>query len=299
MLPDLTAIQQLNQQQVRMLQIFASLFIELDDLDTAEKIYRQLAARDPSLSYGLAIFLGTHRGVDKCFEKLKEIYQPDQIQKILQAALEVVRQKRDDVGDSYDEQMERWLEVGLLENPDSISLLLLKADLLDIQRRYDEAAQVYRKLLERNELVGMRRAIVLNNLAFIVALAGSAAGSNADALKLVDEAANILGPVSDILDTRAVVWISQNQYQKAIDDLELSVTDNPTASKYFHKAQAHLLARQNREAVEAWEKAEELDLSRESLNRMEYEKYDEMKTKIDQIRGGASVTQTELSRKAG
>jgi hypothetical protein len=63
---------------------------------------------------------------------------------------------------------------------------------------------------------------------------------------------------------------------------------------------AHMLARENREAVDAWEKAEELKLSRNSLNRMEYEKYDEMKSKIDQIRGGgASVTQSDTLRKAG
>jgi cellulose synthase operon protein C len=297
-LPDIAAIKELNPQQVRMLLIFADLFIELDDLDTAEKIYRELAARDPSMAYGLAIFLGTHRGVDKCFEKLSEIYQSDRIPDIVRAALDVVRRKRDDVGDTYDAQVERWLEVGLLENPDSISLLMLKADLLDIQRRYDDAAAIYRKLLGRGELTGMRRAIVLNNLSYLVALAGPAAASDVDALKLVNEAAGILGPNSDILDTRAVVWISRGEYRKAIEDLELSVTDNPTAAKYFHKAQAHLLGRENREAVAAWEKAEELGLSPESLNRMEHEKYDETKAKIEQIRG-ASVTQTEPTRRAG
>ena len=43
--------------------------------------------------------------------------------------------------------------------------------------------------------------------------------------------------------------------QIVIDDLELSVTDGPTASKYFHKAVAHLRANQSRAASEAWEKA--------------------------------------------
>jgi tetratricopeptide (TPR) repeat protein len=299
MLPDIAAIKELNQQQVRMLLIFANLFVELDDLDTAEKIYSQLAAREPSMSYALAVFLGTHRGVDKCFEKLNEIYQPDRIPDILRAALNVVRQKRDQVGEQYDPQIERWLEIGLLESPDSIALQMAKADFRDIQRNYDESAAVYRKLLDHKNLEGESRAIVLNNLAFLIALAGPAAGSDADALKLVNDAASILGPNSDILDTRAIVYISRGQYREAIEDLELSVTDNPTASKYFHKALAHLLAGENREAVEAWEKAEELGLSRESLNRMEYEKYDDTKVKIDQIRGGTPVTQSEPLRRAG
>jgi tetratricopeptide (TPR) repeat protein len=296
MLPNIAAIQEINPQQLQLLMLFANLFVELDDIDTAEKIFTQLAARNPTMSYALASFLGTHRGVDKCFEKLNEIYQPDRIPDIVRTALDVVRHKRDQVGEQFDPQIERWLEIGLLESPDSISLQMLKADFRDVQRNYDEAAALYRKLLERNDLVGLRRAIVLNNLAYLVALAGPAAGSDADPLKLVSEAASILGPNSDILDTRAVVYISRRQYSEAIKDLELCVTDNPTASKYFHKALAHLLAGENREAVEAWEKAEGLDLSRESLNRMEYEKYDETKAKIDEIRGGAPVTQNELRR---
>jgi tetratricopeptide (TPR) repeat protein len=300
MLPDIAAIKDLSQQQVQMLLLFADLFIELDDVDTAERIYTNLAAREPSLAYTLAVFLGTHRGVDKCFEKLNEIYQSDRIPDILRAALDVVRTKRDEIGDKYDPQIERWLEVGLLENPDSINLLMAKADFFDIQRRYDESAATYHKLLERNELTGIRRAQALNNLAFLLALDDSAAAGDDDPLKLVNEAASILGPISDILDTRAMVWIARGQYKNAIADLELSVTDNPTAAKYYHKALAHLLARENREAVDAWEKAEELKLTRDSLNRMEYEKYDETKAKIDQIRGGgASVTQSDTLRKAG
>jgi tetratricopeptide (TPR) repeat protein len=107
-----------------------------------------------------------------------------------------------------------------------------------------------------------------------------------------------MGPNSEILDTRAVVYISRKQYKEAISDLTLAVTDNPTASKYFHKAQAHLLAGDNRGAIEAWEKAEELGLNRDAINRMEFDHYEKMKTQIDQLRN-ASVTQAEPTRRAG
>jgi hypothetical protein len=139
---------------------------------------------------------------------------------------------------------------------------------------------------------------VLNNLEFLVSLAGSSAASDDDPVALIEEAAKIMGPNSDILDTRAVVLMSRKRYKDAIHDLELSVTDNPTNAKYFHKAQAHLLAGENRAAIEAWEKAEELGLTRDALNRMEHGNYDQVKAKIDQIRG-ASVTQAEPLRRAG
>jgi tetratricopeptide (TPR) repeat protein len=177
-------------------------------------------------------------------------------------------------------------------------LLMLQADLRDLQKRYEDAANIYNKLLGRTELAGLQRAVVLNNLAYILALAGKSIAIDVDPMKLVVEAAQILGPNSDILDTRAVVFMSRKQYKEAIDDLELSVTDGPTASKYFHKAVAHLRANQSRAAVAAWEKAVGLGLSRDSLNRMEHELYEKVKIEIEKI-PGTSVTKAQPVSKAG
>jgi tetratricopeptide (TPR) repeat protein len=146
----------------------------------------------------------------------------------------------------------------------------------------------------------MRRAIVLNNLSFLLALADPNASGNVDALKLVNEAAEIMGPSSDILDTRAVVYNSRRQYDQAIADLNDSVTDNPTPSKYFHLAEAYLGLNRNRDAFDAWKRAEELGLSRETINRMEHEKYEELKRRINQIPGvGGSTAQSVPLRPAG
>jgi tetratricopeptide (TPR) repeat protein len=301
-LPRIDPAKELDQRQEQTQLFFAGLLVELGDLDSAEQIYRDLSKRDPTKSYGLAMFLGTHRGVDQCFAHLNEIYQPDRIAQIVGVALSVIREKRDQVGDKYDADIKRWLDRGLLENPDSITLLMLQADFLDILKQYDEAATVYRKLLARDDLTGQRRAFALNNLSYLIALEGKAAGSNEDPLKLVEEAAQILGPNSDILDTRAVVYMARGDYQQAIEDLTLSVTDNPTASKYFHLAQAYLAARENRAALDAWKKAEELDLGPDSINRMEHEKYEATKRQIEQLRSGASgasVTRSEALRPAG
>jgi tetratricopeptide (TPR) repeat protein len=296
--PNLQGVEKLSDQQLRMLDMFARLFIELDDLDSAEKIYRDLVKRDPNKSSALALFLGLHRGVEQCFETLREMYRPDRVGDVLTVATTVVREKRDEVGDKYDEEIQRWLDAGLRSDPESINLLLLQADLFDLQKRYENAASIYSNLLNRESLAGFRRAVVLNNLAFLIALAGESISTEVDALELVNEAARILGPTSDILDTRAVVWISRGEYKRAIADLELAVTDNPTPSKYFHKAQAHLETGENRAAVESWEEAEKLGLKPESLNRMEYDKFDEVKARIDQIRG-PSVTQADGLRRAG
>lgn len=297
-LPNLDEPKELDAPTKQTAAMFANLLADLKDYEAAEKIYRSLTAREPRLVYELTKFVGLHRSPEECFAKLDEIYSPEKIPQILDVSMSVVRGRRDTLGDKYDAKIQRWIDAGLRENPDSITLLSMQADMYDLQKRYDDSANVYRKLLDRKDLVGTGRAIVINNLAFLVALAEKSTATDIDTLKLVSEAIDILGPSSDILDTRAVVYMSRGQYKEAIADLELAVTDNATASKYFHLAQAHLGAKESRAAVEAWEKAEGLGLTRESLNRMEYDRYEKAKAEIEKIRG-PSVTKSDRVRKAG
>jgi tetratricopeptide (TPR) repeat protein len=297
-MPKVADIKDLDEAQARGIAGYATLLVELGDLNSAEKLYTDLATRVPAMSFELAKFLGEYRDPQKCFDKLQELYKPANVNDVLAVALSVARSKRDKIGDKYDADIQRWLDAGLRENPDSITLLVTQADLYDLQKKYDEAAGVYRKLLARQDLKDIRRAVVLNNLAFLLALLDSSKTGGDDALNLVNEAASIMGPNSDILDTRAIVLISRKDYKGAIADLELVVTDNPTASKYYHKARAHYLAGENKAAVDAWVKAEALGLNKDALNRMEHEQYDDLKQKIDQLRK-QSVTQAEVTRKAG
>jgi cellulose synthase operon protein C len=299
-LPDFSQVKDLDEGKKQSALTFANLLVELNDLDSAEKIYRDLAARDPKLVLAYAKFLGQHRSPDECFAKLNEQYSVEKIPELLTIGLAVARDRRDKIGDKFDGLLQKWLDAGQRENPDAISLRMMQADLYDLQKRYDDAANVDRKLLADKNLTGTPRAIVLNNLAYLLALAGKTTATDDDPMKLVAEATQILGPNSDILDTRAVVFMSQGKYKEAIDDLELSVTDSPTASKYFHLAVAHLRAGDTRAAVDAWQQAEGMGLGRDSLNRMEHDLYEKVKVEIDKIRGTSrKAERSENLRKAG
>jgi tetratricopeptide (TPR) repeat protein len=297
-MPKLDGVNELDDNQAAGLAMMASLLTELGDLDSAEKIYTELAARNHSAVFELAKFYGLYGDPAKCFAKLNEIYKPAEVNNIVSVALSIAQQRREKIGDKYDADIQRWLDAGLRENPDSITLQFIQAQLLDLQRKYKESADIYRKLVARTDLDDYRKAIFLNNLAFLLALDTSAKTASDDPLKMVQDAANIMGPNSAILDTRAVVLSSQKDFKGAIRDLELSVTDDPTASKYYHKAVAHLGAGENQNAIKAWEKAESLGLDRNALNPMEFEQFEDMKGKIDQLRK-RSVTQAEPRAKAG
>lgn len=294
LLPKVSDPQEIDEKQVPLMEFVGTLLVEISDIDSAEKVFRMVAAREPKKQIALAGFLGLHRDVDQCMDLLEENYQPDSAQSIVQAVIPVIRERRDEVGDRYDAQVQAWLDRALLENPDAIPLLMLKAEFADVCKRYDEAGEIYRKLLARKDVTGVGRAIVLNNLAFLVTLAGTEADTGMDPMKLIQEAESILGPTADILDTRAVIHISRKNYQQAIEDLEYSVTDNPTPSKYYHLAVAHLRAGENDLALESWKNAEALGDIRESLNRMEFDQFDTVKAEIDRLRNqDASFTEVD------
>jgi tetratricopeptide (TPR) repeat protein len=290
----------ITDKQIPMLVFTAGLLVDLNASDDAEKIYKMVAARDPSRGLDLAGFLGQYRDVGQSFDMLGKLYAPDKAEDVIRTALAISRARRDEIGDKYDSQLQSWLNRALLENPEAIPLLMLQAEFSDLQRHYDDAVNTYRKLLKRQDLTGIPRAIVLNNLAYLVVLANTASQGDTDAMKLIEEASEILGPTTDILDTRSVAEISQKQYQKAIHDSELAVTDNPSQSKYFHLAVAHLYAGENKEAIEAWDKAAELGDIKKDLNRLEYDRFEEVKAKIEQLRGqNAKVTEADRPRQAG
>jgi len=294
LLPKTAAGAKLDENQVPLVEFVATQLVKLGDRNNAEKLFRQVVASQPGKLYALADFIGTHRDIGQCMQLLEDNYKVELTEPTLRVGIAAVRAQRDKVGDKYDSQVQGWLDRGLLENPESVPLLMLQAEFFDVTKKYDEAAKVYEKLLARKDVEGITRAIVLNNLAFLVALAGNEAEAGVNPLELVQQAETILGPTADILDTRAVVYFTQGNYPKAIEDLNYAVTDNPNAPKYFHKAVAHLGAGQNTAAVEAWNKAESLsDDVRSTLNRMEYDLYDKTKAKIEQLRG------QKLTRAAG
>lgn len=259
----------------------AELITELKDFDTAEQLYRFIATKKPDAIPQLATFLGVHRDPEKCFELLDQLQGKIAAPALIQSAIAVLRTRREDLGDRFDPRVQAWLDRALRDDPEGITLLLQQAELFDLGGKYDEAAAIYRKLLERSDVEGQARAIVLNNLAFLLALGGAKEASSGEAYKLVQEAVQILGPTSDILDTRAVVFLAQKRYSEAIADLELAVIDGPTASKWYHKALAHLQADDGANAELSWKKAVGLGLDRAALNHMEWDQYEKTKEKIE------------------
>ncbi|WP_425396115.1 tetratricopeptide repeat protein [Aeoliella sp.] len=289
MLP--TNLKNLDTNGYRMVARVATLLIDLGDTETAEKLLKLIVDRpDANLTEQLQFvqFIGIYRNADSAFGMLDKMVDNKNQLAIAKVGMNIVNKNRDEIGDKYDDKIDGWIAAAKREDPLSISVAMIEATFRDIQGRYEDAASIYRNLLKNSDLVGGQKAAVLNNLAYMIALGAAESESTNEAVNLLQQAVDILGPSSDILDTRATIWIGRGEYQAAVDDMELAVTDNPTASKYFHKSLAHMGLGQKTEALKAWEKAEDLGLSRESVGRLEAEEFDELASQIDKLRGKAN-----------
>ena len=151
----------------------------------------------------------------------------------------MLRSRRADDPKRLDEEISRFVRMARHDDPDSAQRMVLEAESLELQERYDDSVAAYRALLARDDVPTSIRATAENNLSFLLSLKKSDLD---EALKLVNDAIDRVGPISDILDTARAGLPRPGGSAKAVDDLKLSVKVGPTASKYFHLTEALLAA---------------------------------------------------------
>jgi tetratricopeptide (TPR) repeat protein len=132
-----------------------------------------------------------------------------------------------------------WLEDAIKQKK-TVGLLVCLADLLDLRGRHPEAEATYGEVLK----IDPKSVEALNNLAWLRAYHDH---DGADALKLVNSAIEIVGPVPELLDTRAGAHLALNQIDSAIKDLQDALSLPPPnktvlATIQLHLAEAYQLA---------------------------------------------------------
>src|SRR5262249_15449547 len=154
----------------------------------------------------------------------------------------------------------------------AIQIKLLLAELYDMESRTPEMLKVYRELLAQKDATPIQLAIVDNNLAFQLALAGGADNAK-EALKHIEDAIRVIGPTSDLLDTRGLSYLASGDTAKAIADLNAAATDAPAPAKYIHLAWAQSKANDLDAAHDTLAKAQKLGVVLEQLTPSDRQMY--------------------------
>jgi Tfp pilus assembly protein PilF len=158
--------------------------------------------------------------------------------------------------------VEARLKAALTLRPEVPAVTVFLAELYDLQGRQDEAVKTYRGVLRRDG----RNVVALNNLAYLLAV-GS--GDLAEALELINRAIDLAGPVGQLLDTRAVVYLKQGQAGQAVADLQQALAQAASPGKHFHLAWAQHQAGNRAAAADAWRRATGAGLGEGSLHPLE------------------------------
>ncbi len=150
------------------------------------------------------------------------------------------------------------MNVAQTKSPDSQMVALRRASMEEIRDNSPAAESLYRQLLGRTDMDALSLAVASNNLAYLLALEGQ----GNEALSLVSTALDELGPIDDVLDTRAVVYLAKNEPQKAKQDLQQVISGGSQSPEvFFHLAQVESELGNASGAREALQRAIELGLS--------------------------------------
>jgi tetratricopeptide (TPR) repeat protein len=269
-----------DEQQLEDIRKVAQYAADLGDHQLAKQLLGVYVRRHPEHGMLLLQQMAIHGDSGKAIDIMKQLFdkQPDAV---IQLGLRMLQQRRAEAGDQAFEAVSRLVAAAVREDPESVRRKLIEAQLLELQDKYEESIQAYQEVLSYRDAPRLVRAMAMNNVSFLWALSGERLE---EAAGLIDQAEEILGPISDLLDTRGVIEIARQRYDVAIGHLQRALQVEPNASKYFHLAQAYLLAGNDREAMEAWNRALEMGISSEKLSRLEQERYQDLAKKIESLR---------------
>jgi tetratricopeptide (TPR) repeat protein len=254
------------------LQEAATLLQSLGQYAEAEKLWKAYVKLDPRATIVLAKCVGLYRDLDEAFSLLDASLKHNRPRDVMLVGMQILRARKGHAQDKHYVQLGRWYAAAREAEPANTELELALGEVREMRGELDKAEEIYRKALARDDLNPMQRATAANNLAFIL----STQRKNPDeSLKLMDEAMKVIGPGSDLLDTRGVVYLAADQPDKALADFQEAVLV-PSAMKWVHLAFAQSALNEPELARASLKKAQEENLKREDLYEAEWVRYERL-----------------------
>ncbi len=260
------------------MRVAADLLEEIGEMTAAEYWFRQYAAlsTQQEAAFILAKFLARQGRVVEALALCESQLETGTPDLIAAATASVVSH-----GNATSEQLQQaegWIQAAGARQPDSLVCGIALADLRLLQHRFDEAEQLYQLILMKDE----RHLVALNNLAWLLS---NTPGRSAQALDLINRALKIAGAHAALLDTRAMVYLSNGQPNEALKDLKEAFEGSDMAIGYMHLALAYLQANDKESAASAMAEAERLGLHADAMHPLEREIFERVRKGLPQQSG--------------
>ena len=250
----------------------------------AERVWQAIVKIDPRRTLQLAAFYNRrddNQSAEAALQQCAAAFQLGKTRQLasLQMALFVIRKQYGRLmNDPKNEQQVRTLFAqAIKDHPESGTLLVLRSEFEDLMGNHDESMSLLRQFLERKDTHPRERALVQNNLAYKLGVRDESEESS----RLIEEAIRILGPRSDLLDTKGVVQIAEGDYDGAIESVSMAIDQGgPEALKYFHSALAHWKSGDKNAAVVAMQDALQMDIDPATMIGAERQKFEDLRREM-------------------
>ena len=264
----------LSPQQVGQLRTVAEHFENLaalgvaneDFLDAAEELYNEYIAERPQDMLVLGGFYSRHRTIDRALDLFEQEIEEANAPIVANMAQRMMHNRRDEFTADHMDRVGKFLALASEKYPDFVGTQLDYADYNDVRGNYEEAMEIYRKVIANAGTTPAQRAAAQNNLAYLLIVKDN---NGDEALRLIEEAVGFFGPVADVLDTRGLAHAARGDMESAIRDLNEAVEGNPTALNYFHLAHVYYQAQDLPAAAKALANARKKGLDDNSLSPLE------------------------------
>jgi tetratricopeptide (TPR) repeat protein len=218
-----------------------------------------------------AAHLARQKRTRECLEVLDQCWDKCPAESLQIPAVAMLQSKA--VDSAQWQQLEKILVAAANKSNRPVVLLTVLADLYAQLRQDDKSIADYREILAKEP----RNYRTMNNLSLELVRSG---GNLDEALKLVNDALAIRGPMAEVLDSRAIVYIARQEPEKALEDMALAIRDDGTAEQYFHQAWAYSLAGKKSEAAAAFAVARNKRLDSKKLDPREVSVYDRLNIEL-------------------
>jgi tetratricopeptide (TPR) repeat protein len=197
----------------------------------AERWYRKLVAEDPKQFPALAGALVRQGRIAETILLCEQIATTDSTSRpatTLAASLVEGHPSAENF-----QRAEPILTAAVTKFPGDAQLLYATALFYVVQKKDDEAAALFRKVVAINP----RSVAALNNLAMLLA---EKASDRSEALRLIDQAIEIAGKQTGLLDTKAAILLYSGRSAEAVPLLRLATRDSQADPRHhFHLAVAY------------------------------------------------------------
>jgi tetratricopeptide (TPR) repeat protein len=170
------------------------------------------------------------------------------------------------------QQAQVLISDALTRYPKDLGLLYNTANLRYMQNQTEEAAKLYRRVVEINP----RHVLALNNLATLLS---EHPDQHKEALRLIDQAIEVTGSEAALFDTKGTILTCAHQSDKAVEFLKAAVDGPDSDPRYrFHLALAYKDLQEIDKARSELQVALQQDLDKQFLTTTEQKKLSELRS---------------------